>query len=494
MLFRDFCEIVEKLGTPKESRKIIRELLEDDPVIVCNFLMGNPIERKLGYSKRTVELALQDYGIILSNYANPGNAAAELNFPTTYYTLLDVYQQYVYLADTSVNKVSNIQVALTKFNDIERKYFINILLNKMQNGIGWGTIKYALADKYNVGVEKVDEIYRRTQSIEDTIEELSGNKKEFDIGTPVMSQLASTCVLEKLNYPLIGEPKLDGFRAQIHVKDGNVNIFSGRNIKSDKTLSFPDIVEKVKSYPNGVYDGEIVGYDNGDLIPFSLFQHRITAEYDLEELIRIYPALFIPFDILHDGEEPTLSFPYLIRKGEVEDRCKPPVHYCMIYSAEEAKDYYEVCINEGYEGIVLKTPYGKYYPGEGKVGKKEWYKYKPAQHTYDCIIIGAKWGTGSRHDVLASFDIAVEDDILHGESGYYNIGNVGNGFTRDMLEYLTDIILNEDGSIPTENEFIEKRIVIEVKTDTFLKNKLRFPRFVAYRDKYEIDKISEIIG
>lgn len=508
MLFKKFCEGAENLGSPKDARKRIVSLLED-PTTACNFLLGNPIGKKMGVSRKTIEGILKPYGIVMSGYRTAGEAAEQMKDSTEFgyiegvqvllttesgMTVEEVRDLYIKLYNAS-DKTAKIKSMLPLFNKLEKKYFINIMLGELNNKIGWGVLKYSLAEKFNKPVVDVDLIYKRTNSIERVIEELTNGTKELAIFTPIMSQLAKVRDLDTLNYPLAAEPKMDGFRAQIHIKDHVVKIFSGRNITHEKTKGFPDIVKQVEGYVDGIYDGEILGFKDGKMISFVELQQRITAEKGIPELVEKIPCKFTPFDVLFFNGESYLNKTYANRTSVLVFELDILCDIWQMNSKEEVIEYYNTCIAAGFEGVMLKEFNGLYEPGV-----RAWTKYKPAQHSYDCVITGARWGIGNRKDVLASFDIAMK-----GPNGLINVGSCGNGFSDSQLQYLTKLFIMNDSSydgepikqeneyvFPDRNMFLSFWVVIEVITDMVLKNGLRFPRFKCFRDKNEIDSWEEV--
>ena len=75
---------------------------------------------------------------------------------------------------------------------------------------------------------------------------------------------------------VIVEPKYDGFRAEVHIKNGQVIIFS-RNLENTTSM-FPDIVAAVKkiNVDSAIFDGEAIAYDakSGKFLPFQETSQR----------------------------------------------------------------------------------------------------------------------------------------------------------------------------------------------------------------------------
>ena len=89
----------------------------------------------------------------------------------------------------------------------------------------------------------------------------------------------------------------------------------------------------------------------------------------------------------------------------------------IVNNKAEMKKFYDRCLKEGYEGIILKKLDSLYESGR----KKTWIKVKPVE-TFDGVVVGiykGKEGT-KNEDVLGGFKVKMENG---------NITRVGGGFT-----------------------------------------------------------------
>src|SRR5512146_1037802 len=100
------------------------------------------------------------------------------------------------------------------------------------------------------------------------------------------------------------EDKYDGIRAQAHVADQRVRIFS--RTRDDTTESFPELVPWLAALPqSAVLDGEILAWDfaepGGRALPFSSLQKRLGRKRVSRTLMQEIPVVYFVFDVLHLG-------------------------------------------------------------------------------------------------------------------------------------------------------------------------------------------------
>lgn len=504
--FKTLCNLLENMKNPKEARDQIadylKELSSEDQIIACNFMLGKPLENDaVGFSKKTIKKVIDTYynydkskkfetlGDMFSNELD-----GYLNISIT---LEEVYKLYISLSNGSKNKEVRLHACLMNMNDLEKKYFINILLNKLRVRIGMGVISWSVAEIYDVDNKYVSNLHKKYDVMTDVIRILNGKSDELVIGKPVKPQLAKDISkhMDRIQYPVLAEPKFDGSRAQVHVhEDGTIQIFS-RSLK-DKTDSFPDVVELLKenNIPPGIFDGEIYGVNSdGSLMSFNKFQHRINnvKSVDTNE----YPVTIRLFDILMIDNNDVTSSAQIFRTRRLKEECPTLASdYKLINNEDELLAYHKECVSECYEGIMLKNREGTYDCGCGKSEWGNWFKLK-TELRFDCLIIGARRGEGDKFDVLASFDISVlESTSESADIRFKSVGSCGGGFSRKDLEYLTAKI-----SFPEIYDYISNPIIVEIKTEKVMRDKngkiaFRFPQYIGFRDKAitDIDSVEMV--
>ena len=500
--FKTFCNLLENIKSPKKARVEIAYYLKDlspkDQILACNFLLGKPLENEsIGFSKKTVEAVLfEHYKYDKNNkYETLGDVIKNDVQTSLNPNLWEINEYYKVLSNTSKNKKNVLYGFFYYMSDIENKYFINILLDKLRVRIGMNVLSYSLSEIYGYPQKWINNLYKKYESMTDVIEILNGRPDELVIGKPVKPQLAKDVSknMDRIEYPILAEPKYDGSRAQIHVSyntgTGNVWIYS-RSLK-DKTKSFPDILSILhkNNIQEGIYDAEIYGINpNGSPMSFNKYQHRMNIEDVTDNDIIEYPVTIRLFDILMLGGEDYTKKPQYTRSTILKQmyiEITTPTKF--ITCEDELLDYHKKCVDSGYEGIMLKNSSGTYDCGQGKSKWGNWYKMK-TELRFDCLVTGARRGEGNKNNVLASFDISVlESTQESAEIRFKSVGSCGGGFSREDLEYLTAKI-----GFSNTYDYINNPIIVEIKTEKVMQDKngkigLRFPQYMGFRDKNILD-------
>src|SRR5208282_5131818 len=95
------------------------------------------------------------------------------------------------------------------------------------------------------------------------------------------------------------EDKYDGIRAQAHVADGEVKLFS--RTRDEITESFPELPDALAGLPqDAILDGEIVAWEQpGRARPFSVLQQRLGRKKVSDRMLREIPVAYLVFDVLY---------------------------------------------------------------------------------------------------------------------------------------------------------------------------------------------------
>ena len=154
--------------------------------------------------------------------------------------------------------------------------------------------------------------------------------------------LASHADLDKLKYPLLASPKLDGVRA----------IVRGGQVLSRSLKPIPN--EWVQTLFSGLEhcDGElIVGAPTSKTCYTDTVSGVMRASGKPD--VRFYM-----FDHVHYGNDP-----YLKRVGKLTGENHMNwefLHQRPVHTPEELLDFEHLCLTEGYEGLILRDPQGRY--------------------------------------------------------------------------------------------------------------------------------------
>ena len=387
----------------------------------------------------------------------------------------------------------------TYFNEmssLERKWFLRYWLRTPRNGINEGLVRKMVAKVYD---KKEAEVRKHMQlhSLSDIVihyERGETPPNDLVIGRFIKPMLAKAVPKEQWPKESIIEYKYDGARYQIHYASSaftsvtdiySVLIFNRKGKRV--TDKFPDVVEEVRSWKIKepfIIDTEIYPIENdGRPAPFKKMGTRIHSK-NIEDAVEKCPVELGIFDcMMFNGEN--------LMDNSLRERLpfilKFPKQAVRVTEDNDA--FYNLAINDGYEGIMVKDLNATYHSGKRSVA---WAKYKPPRIELDVVVTGARYGEGKRATVFGSYDIAVKE-----ENNFIPVGSVGTGFSDIDLISLT----NEGKKIiqRVENGTYEllPRIVLEVTADLVTRDAndnlgLRFPRLLRIRTDKPVSDINTI--
>ncbi|MCL4336121.1 MAG: ATP-dependent DNA ligase [Candidatus Thermoplasmatota archaeon] len=353
------------------------------------------------------------------------------------------------------NKIGLFQDLVINSSPSEAMYITRIVSGKLRLGVSDATILDALvkafADKDQA--VSIEEAYNFHPDIGLIAEMLRNGEvsQVVKIGPapmiPAKVMLAERLhevrqILDKMGGTASFEYKYDGLRTQIHLKDGNVKIFSRGS--EETTKNFPDIVKhtlETFSCTSCILDGEAVPYDSetGELYPFQTVSRRRGRKYDLDAKSKEIPVVVFLFDIIYlDGKELHRE-PYEARRKVLESLFTPNDHFKLanrlVSSDEDAiEKFFEQSISSGCEGIVAKNVSEDSVYRAGARGWL-WIKLKrdyqsKFEDSLDLVVIGSFGGHGRRKGTYGALLMAAynkESDTFE------SICKLGTGFTDEVL-------------------------------------------------------------
>ena len=275
---------------------------------------------------------------------------------------------------------------------------------------------------------------------------------------------------KKLIGEVLVEPKLDGVRvvAIVDVDKDEVKMYS-RNGK--ELYNFPKIVAQLDSMldqmpESMVFDGEIMSDDFQTLMREI---HRKEGAKTDDAILNVFDCLPL-IDFMGGGCGLTITK----RKQMLEDFEYPEnirlVEYVKMNLSDEDgqkqfADYNKLCIDKGYEGIMVKPIIGSYECKRSSL----WLKVKPFIEV-SLTVKDVEEGTGRNAGKLGALIVEGTD------GGKFIKTNVGSGLTdadRDTFWQAKDKLIGQ---------------VVEVRADQITQNQdsndewsLRFPRFLRFR-------------
>ena len=275
---------------------------------------------------------------------------------------------------------------------------------------------------------------------------------------------------------VIVEPKLDGVRVVVicDVDKDEVKLFSrnGKELSNFPEINktFDDMLDQMSE--SMVFDGEVMSDDFQTLMREI---HRKSGAKTQDAKLNLFDCL--PLTEFKNGGSNSVNDAILKRKEMLESfkfHLKSNIHLVeyvkMDLSDEDGQkqfaDYNKMCIDRGFEGIMVKPVNGVYECKRSTL----WLKVKPFIEV-SLKVIDTEEGTGRNVGKLGALIVEGKDD------GKFIKTNVGSGLT--------------DSDRETYWKAKEKLIgqVVEVRADAITQNQnakdewsLRFPRFLDLED------------
>jgi bifunctional non-homologous end joining protein LigD len=288
----------------------------------------------------------------------------------------------------------------------------------------------------------------------------------------------------------IFERKLDGVRALVHKRAGEVRLISrtGRAL-----VGYPELTEALAADPAAdfVADGEIVAFD-GAQTSFARLQGRMQIQ-DPERARRSGIPIFIYlFDLLYlDGHDLT-HLALRARKSLLRRALsfEGPVRFAA-HRNERGEAFFAEACAKGWEGLIAKRADSHYVRGRSG----DWLKLK-CSHEQELVIGGFTEPHGAR-----SHFGALLIGYYEGEQLRY-AGKVGTGFDEKTLARLgarlTELATRQSpfslGDPPRAARWVEPRLVGQFAfTEWTRDGRLRHPRYLGLRDdKWPHEVVREV--
>lgn len=450
-------------------------------------------------------------------------------------SITDIYDALVQCAQISGTgstdkKQTHLVQLLQQVDMLSAKYIIRIIAGTLRLGFSDMTVIDALS-WMQVGDKSIRKEIEHAYNIcadlglvahtlkQDGIEGIKDMK--IHVGIPIRPAAAERLnspaeVIEKLGES-VAQPKLDGFRVQVHLKKSEskteVEFFS-RNLL-DMSDMFPDLKEAVEklSVDSLICEGEAIVFDE-DTETFLPFQETVKRKrkHDVEQVSQDLPLRLYVFDVLYLNGRSLLAETHHTRRlvlegllSQKQDVRLQIIDEKKVATTQELEDYFLKNIHAGLEGLVIKREDALYQPGKRNFN---WIKLKRHARgklvdTIDCVILGYYHGRGKRaHFGIGAFLVGVYNQQ---EDNYQSVAKIGTGMTdEEWRDLKKQCELIRQGSKPHNVDVVKDlypdvwvvpTIVCTVQSDEITlspvhtagkthKNTgyaLRFPRFIMYR-------------
>ena len=453
-------------------------------------------------------------------------------------------------------KSAIVRELLSRVTPLEAKYIVKIMTGDLRIGLKESLVEEAIGKAYGSTLTEVQRANMLLGDIGETLRLAAAGslvEARMRMFHPLGFMLASPVesAEEGLSYfaEAAVEDKYDGIRAQAHVADGEVKLFS--RTRDEITESFPELADALSGMGGEVIlDGEIVAWEYpadpaktkqvvdepasaaseeraaelGRARPFSVLQQRLGRKKVSERMLREVPVAYLAFDIVYANGQLVIDRSLRERAGildqlltaekenihhggaearrkstsgkqanfvfetETETRVTSVIRAPVFRASlsDELEELFTAAQARGNEGLMIKDLNSTYTPG--KRGKS-WLKMKRELATLDVVVTAVEFGHGKRIGVLSDYTFAVWDgDRL------VNIGKAYSGLTdieiAEMTKWFLEHTIEDEGF----RRVVEPGIVLEVAFNNMMESErhesgyaLRFPRIVRLRP----DKSSE---
>jgi DNA ligase-1 len=408
-------------------------------------------------------------------------------------------------------KVEVLARVFTKATALEAKYLVKLLAGDLRIGLREGLVEDAIARAFRRQLAEVsmanmlrgdigEAAVRARAGALHSLEMRLFHPLKFMLATPA-SDLAD--IARTMPGEFYVEDKFDGIRAQAHIQNGQVAIYS--RTLDEISPRFPELRNPLAALPaEAILDGEIITARGDEILPFSDLQKRLGRKVVSEELLASTPVVFVAWDLLYGGGQVLINEPLQSRRARLEELVGNgpkfgTVRLSLARQFNEVSaldDEFDAARARGNEGLMIKDPASFYKPGRRG---REWLKLKKALATLDVVVTTVELGHGKRRNVLSDYTFAVRRSESDPE--LLNIGKAYSGLTDveigEMTEWFRAHTIQEfaHGRV----RVVEPRIVIEVTFDRVQPSKrhksgyaLRFPRIVRLRPDKTADEIDTL--
>lgn len=284
--------------------------------------------------------------------------------------------------------------------------------------------------------------------------------------------LAGKADLDNIKFPVMASPKLDGVRVIVH--DGVVYSRNFKRIPNDHVQALFGRKECEG------FDGELIV---GDVTSDTVFQATTSG---------VMTGAGKPDVTLHVFDFIISEYHFSSRHSEVKERARKLKHvqvvpHVLINNLEELNAYEEECVAQGYEGIMIRDPKGKYKHGRSTTKEGGLLKIKRFEDD-EAVVIGCEeLMTNNNEQELDNLGHKVRSSKKEGMVPAGKLGalivkhktfgefKIGSGFTEDTRTKLW-----------RERDELKGRLAKFKYQPSGIKDKPRFPVFLGFRNK--IDK------
>lgn len=549
----DYFNQIESESSRIKMTHLLGELLKqadaDEVSIIINFSLGqlNPAYKGSQFNlaeKNLIKVIAQLAQVsettvaeLAKNKGDIGLVVESLSWEqNSQYSVTQVYKQLSDLQEitgtgSQQEKTDALVDLLTHLDPTSAKYVLRIIVSKLRLGfsdmtvidaLSWmyagnKSLKGVIEDAYNICVDLAMIATLLKTKGPEALEHL-----HMQVGIPIRPAAAERLpdaheIFKKLG-PCVAEPKIDGFRLQVHLnkrgKHPQVSFFS-RNL-IDMSYMFPDLKDEIVQLPvdDIIFEGEAIVYDpaTDTFLPFQETVKR-KRKHGIDDAITQLPLKVFVFSIFYLNGKDLLSLTQQERREIVtklfssdKQATYQAIQEVAINSAEQLEQYFNECVSNGLEGIMVKRLDAIYQPGKRNFN---WIKLKRTtigqlEDSIDCVILGYYAGEGKRAEFgIGAFLVGVYNPT---HDRFETIAKIGTGLSDQSWKDIKQLCdARAVDHMPknvvvakelTPDVWVDPSLVCEIKadeltisplhtahkTESHLGYALRFPRFIGLRE------------
>jgi len=458
--------------------------------------------------------------------------------------VVDVAREFRRIAESRgpAAKAACVRLLMGKLSPLEAKYVIKIISGDLRIGLRESLVEEAIAKAYEEPVADVQRANMLLGDIGQTLRLAAGHRlgdARMRLFHPIGFMLASTAESAEEGFTYFEhaqvEDKYDGIRAQAHISDGEVRLYS--RTLDEITESFPELPDALCAFTGDlILDGEIVAWhrpegatDPGRALPFTEIQKRLGRKRVTQTMMKEVPVAYVVFDVLYAGNalvidlslrergvlleqiferavqfpgrpkrittrapQGQLAFEPVVEAGRTAQVLRAPTMDSD--SAEDLAQIFEAALERGNEGLMIKDLNSPYSPGRRG---KSWLKLKRELATLDVVVTAVEFGHGKRANVLSDYTFAVRAGEANDE--LLNVGKAYSGLTDVEIAQMTEWFLAHTIEDEGWRRSVEPEIVIEVAFNAVMVSDrhnsgyaLRFPRIMRLRPDKTVAQIDTL--
>ena len=398
---------------------------------------------------------------------------------------------------TTAERTERLGRLLDQLDASGRWALLKLLGGAPRVGISARLARTALAECYGRDVSEIEEIWHALEPpYLDLFAWLDGKAERPDPGAKaVFRPVMLAHPIEEDDWPrllpedFVAEWKWDGIRVQVAARGGDVRMFSRQG--DDISGAFPEIRAAFMG-KDCVADGELLVMRNSEIAPFNDLQQRLNRKTVTPKMMAANPPHIRLYDLLFDGHEDLRVLPFSDRRVRLEAwhaEHHPPLSdvspLVPFATFGDLGALWSSARAEGIEGLMLKRRDSAYQAGRIK---GQWFKWKRAALTLDCVLMYAQRGSGKRSSYYSDYTFGVWRAGDSGEPELVPVGKAYSGFTDEELLLLDRWIRNHTTETFGPVRAVEPGLVFEVAFDavqTSTRHKsgvaMRFPRIYRIR-------------